>query len=132
VAFLRNLLRVYSWMFETILCLMALAVAGAVVVSGAQTIDIGWLPWMHERLMLIMLLVGIAGLLAVGLAIAGRLRILLFLFSLYTCYLIVSGLFLNQAYSFHGPDDARNGVFLAVGSALAVVGAWPTSTARRR
>jgi hypothetical protein len=132
VVFLRNLLRVYSWIFETILCAMALAVAGAVVVSGAQTIDIGWLPWMRERLMLIMLLLGIAGLLAVALAIAGRLRILLFVFSLYTCYLIVSGLFLNQGYRFHGPEDARNAVFAAVGSALAVVGAWPTSTARRR
>jgi hypothetical protein len=123
---------VYSWIFETTLCALALAVAGAVVVSGAQTVDIGWLPWMRERLMLIMLFLGIAGLLAVCLSIAGRWRILLFLFSIYTCYLIVSGMFLNQGYSFHGPDDARNAVFVAVGSALAVVGAWPSSTARRR
>jgi hypothetical protein len=123
---------VYSWIFETAFCVLALAVAGAVVVTGAQTLDIGWLPWMRERLMLIMLLLGLVGLLAVVLSIAGRWRILLFLFSIYTCYLIVSGMFLNQGYSFHGPDDARNAVLIALGSALAVVGAWPTPTARRR
>ena len=32
MVFLRNVLRFFSWIFETILCVLALAVAGAVVV----------------------------------------------------------------------------------------------------
>jgi uncharacterized membrane protein len=132
VGFLRHVLRVYSWIYETILSAMAIAVAGAVVVSGDQTVDIGWLPWTRGRLLAIMLILGIVGLLSVFLSMTGKLRVLLFLFSIYACYLLVSGLFLNQGYSFHGPDEARNAVLAAVGAALAVVGAWPASIGKRR
>jgi hypothetical protein len=131
VVFLRNVLRVYSWIYETILCFLAIAVAAAVVISGDQNLHIGWLPWRQDRLMAAMLLIGIGGILSVLLAITGKVRILLFLFSLYALYLLVSGLFLNMGYSFTGPVEARNALLVTAGAALAVIGAWPAAINKR-
>jgi hypothetical protein len=132
VVFLRNLLRAFSYIYETVFCLLAIAVAGAVIVSGTEGLRIGWLPWTDKRLMVAMLIIAVVGLLCVFLAMAGKLRILLFFFSLYVLYLLVSGMFMNMSFSFSGPAEARNGVLVAAGAALAVTGAWPMKVRNRR
>lgn len=131
MAFLWNVVRVYSWIYGTIFCLLAIAVAVAVLLSGDQSLRIGWLPWTHEHLLAAMLVLAIVGLVSVGFAVTGRFRILLFLFSLYALYLLVSGLFVNLGYSFTGPEEARNALIVTAGAALAFIGAWPLVKSRR-
>jgi hypothetical protein len=125
-----NVLKVYSWIFQAILCLMAIAVAVAAIVTGSGNLNIPWVIF-HAPQNLFLLGIGLVGLLCVFLAIKGSWRILLFLFSIHTLYMLVKGLFMS-GYSFAGPDDFRNAVILAVAAFFAVVGAWPIGNKSRR
>ncbi len=124
------MLKVYSWIFQAILCLMAIAVAVAAIVTGSGNLNIPWVIF-HAPQNLFLLGIGLVGLLCVFLAIKGSWRILLFLFSIHTLYMLVKGLFMS-GYSFAGPDDFRNAVILAVAAFFAVVGAWPIGNKSRR
>jgi hypothetical protein len=130
VAFLRGVLRVYSWIFEAVLCLAAIAF-GIVGFATGGGIQLGWLPWSGNALLAWTAVIGIVGLLFVVLAIRGKLRILLFLFSLGVLVLLVKGLFLGP-YAFGGLGQAQNGVNLILAAFLAFIGAWPTRGAAAR
>lgn len=129
--FLWNVLRVYSWIFQAILCLMAIAVATAALVTGSGGLDIPWILFPTPQTTWL-IGIGFVGLVCVLLAIKGTWRILLFLFAIHSLYMLVKGLFLSPAYSFAGPDDFRNAVILAIGAFFAVVGAWPVGPKHRR
>jgi hypothetical protein len=131
VSFLIGVLRVYSWVFEALLCLAAIAFGIAGFVTGGG-IALGWLPWSGNALLAWTAAIGILGLLFVLLAVRGRLRILLFLFSLAVAVLLVKGLFLGP-YAFGGPGQAEKAVYLAAAAVVAFVGAWPAggATAKR-
>lgn len=131
MAFFKGFLRVYSWIFETILCLLAIGIATVSLLGGSE-LQIGWLPWTGRALQHYMILVGVLGLILVLLAVAGRLRFLLFLFSLAVLILLVRGLFMS-GYSFPQPDAWKGALLLIMGAILAFIGAWPFwSTARYR
>jgi hypothetical protein len=117
-------------MFQAILCLMAIAVAVAAMVTGSGDLNIPWVAF-HSPQNYFLLGVGLVGLLFVFLAIKGSFRILLFLFSIHTLYMLVKGLFMS-GYSFAGPDDFRNAVILTLAAFFAMVGAWPTRAKIRR
>ncbi len=128
MAFLRGVLRVYSWIFEAILCLMAIAFGLVGFVTGGG-IQLGWLPWSGNAVLAWTAGLGILGLFCVLLAIAGRLRILQFLFSLTVVVLLVRGLFMGS-YVFAGPAQAKNAAYLVAAAFVAFIGAWPDG--RRR
>jgi len=128
--FLWNVLRVYSWIFQAVLCLMAIGVAVAAYVTGSGALDIPWITF-HTPQNNWLIGIGLIGLLCVWLAATGKLRFLLFLFAIHSLYMLVKGLFLSANYSFSGPVEARNAVILTVAAFLAVVGAWPSSPKRR-
>lgn len=136
--FLWNVLRVYSWIFQAVLCLAAIAVAIAAYVTGSGALDIPWVAF-HAPQNNWLIGVGLVGLLCVVLAVKGTLRILLFLFAIHTLYMLVKGLFLSPGYSFSGPTDLHNGIppdfrnaiIMCVAAFLSVVGAWPSSSSRR-
>jgi hypothetical protein len=129
--FLWNVLRVYSWIFQAVLCLMAIAVSIATYVTGSGDLVIPWIALHMTNQAPFLLGLGLVGLLCVLLAATGKLRILLFLFAIHSLYMLVKGLFMS-GYSFAGPDDFRNAVILTVGAFFAVVGAWPAGGSRRR
>jgi hypothetical protein len=129
--FLWNVLRVYSWIFQTVLCLMAIAVSVAAIVTGSSGLAIPWLPFPPSNQTLWLTSLGLIGLLSVFLAITGKLRILLFLFALHSLYSLVKGLFLSPSFSFSGPDQFRQAVLLTIGAFFAVIGAWPAGSKRR-
>jgi hypothetical protein len=133
VAFLRGFLRVYSWIFETILSLMALAMGVVATAIGTKDVQLGWLPWTGKTLLAWLVALGLLGLFCVAFAITGRLRIMLFLFSLVAFILLAKGFF-QGTYSFAGPEQGKNALILVVGAFLAVIGAWPggRATARRK
>jgi hypothetical protein len=128
--FLWNVLRLYSWIFQAVLCLMAIGVAVAAYVTGSGAVNIPWIAF-HTPQNNWLIGIGLFGLLCVWLAATGKLRFLLFLFAIHTLYMLVKGLFLSATYSFSGPVEARNAAILTVAAFFAVVGAWPSSPKRR-
>jgi hypothetical protein len=129
VAFLRGFLRVYSWIFETIISLIAIAAAVAEI-AFAGDVHLGWLPWEGNTLLAWLIVGGLLGLLFVILAIRGKMRVLLFLFSIGVFVLLVKGLFMGP-YAFDGPGPAQRAALLVAGALLAIVGAWPMAEKRR-
>lgn len=130
MSFVRGLLRVYSWIFEGILCLMAIGIGMVTLISSHQNLQIGWLPWTGKALPVWIMALGAIGLLSVLMAIFGTLRILLFLFSLFVLVLLVKGFFYGFGYSFESSAQARNAMVLTCGAFLAAIGAWPTASPR--
>ena len=128
--FLWKLLRVYSWIFQAILSLAAIAVAAAAYITGSGALNIPWIA-LHTPQNSMLIALGVIGLICVILAVKGTLRILLFLFAIHTLYMLVKGLFMS-GYSFAGPNDFRNGVILAVGAFFSMIGAWPSSSSNSR
>ena len=122
-------LRVFSWLFQAVLSLAAIAVATAALVTSSDLV-IPWLPIHGTNQSLFLLGIGIVGLICVVLAVRGTWRILLFLFSIHTLYMLVKGMFLSS-FSFSGPTEFRNGVILAICAFFALIGAWPSSSKRR-
>jgi hypothetical protein len=124
-------LRVYSWVFEAVLCAMAIAVAAVTVLSGDLDLKLGWLPWDAKTITAWLFGFGVLGLLLILLAIAGRLRILLFLLALAVFVLLVKGFFYGLGYSFENAGQARNALILIGGAFVAWLGAWPWGGHRR-
>lgn len=128
---LRNVLRVYSYIFEFVLCLLAIAVSGLTLLGGNETLLLGWLPWSGQKLLTWLLALGFFGLLCVLLAAFGKLRFLLFLFSLAVFVILARGLFFSS-YAFPEPGALKRALMLVAGALLAAIGAWPVARDQRR
>ncbi len=74
---------------------MALAVAAVTLLSGDLDLHLGWLPWDQKNLAAWLIGFGVLGLVLVLLAIAGRLRALLFLFAFVVFILLGKGILLR-------------------------------------
>lgn len=131
MAFVRHVLRGYSYVFEGILSLMAIGVGTLAAFSGNAVLHIAWLPFDDHKMLAWVLGLGITGLLCLLLALLGRLRILLFLFALATTAILIKGLFLGS-YTFAGPADAKNAGYLIAGAVVALVGAIPQMVPTRK
>lgn len=129
--FLRGLLRVYSWIFEALVCLLGIGVSiVSLTVGASDPVKVSWLPWSAGTLPAWLIGLGILGLFFVFLAVIGRLRILLFVFAAGVFGLLAKGLFFG-ATSFENPMEGRNALLAVVGALVAIVGAWPTSPKAR-
>ena len=131
MAVIRWVLRVYSWIFEALLCLVAIAVPAVTLLSGNEELHIGWLPWKEPALETWLISLGVVGLLCVVLAVTGRMRVLLFLFALGIVVLLAKGFFLGFGYSFESSQEAKNALLLLTAAFIAMIGAWPSAPARR-
>jgi hypothetical protein len=125
------LLRVFCYFFHTILSLSLLALGSVAVLSRGQHIKLEMLPWQGIELDHWLVGLGIAGLLSVLLAITGKLRFLLPLWSIYVLGMLVKGLFLSPAVSFDGANDFHNWLWLTAGAALALIGSFTLLNSRR-
>ncbi len=111
---------------------MALAVAAVTVLSGNANLKLGWVAFSADHLTGWLVGFALTGFLCVLLAIAGQLRILLFLFALVVVILLVKGFFYGFGYSFENSGQVKNALILIGGAFVAFLGAWPTSAPRRR
>jgi hypothetical protein len=128
---LRMLLRIYSWIFEALLCLLGIGVAiVSLTVGRTDPVHIDWLPWSAGMLPVWLIGLGFLGLILVFLAMVGRYRFLLFLFAAAVFALLAKGLFFT-ANSFDGPSGGRNSALLVLGAFLAIIGAWPSNSKAR-
>jgi hypothetical protein len=118
------LLRVFCYIFHTILSLALLALGGVAVLSTVKDMKLETLPWQGAQLNNWLIGLGIAGLLCVLLAVMGKLRFLLVLWSIYVLGMLVKGVFLSSAVSFSGREDFHNWLLLIGGAALALIGSF--------
>ena len=91
---LKALLRVYAYVFEGLLALFFLAVAAMALLSNAP-LGLGFLPWKGDALPRWLLGSCVFGLLSLVLALAGKLRVLFFLWSLAVLVMLFRGFFLS-------------------------------------
>ena len=129
LAFVRHVLRGYSYVFEGILSLMAIGVGLLGAFSQNASMHVGWLPFDGPHVVRWLLVSGVVGLLCLVLAMLGRLRILLFLFALVSTLILVKGLFFGS-YTFSGPADAKHAGYLIAGTFVALIGTIPQMVRR--
>ncbi len=129
---LSDFLRVYSYIFETVLCGMGLLLCGFSLTTSNVAIQVPWLPWSGAEQIRWILGLSIAGIASVWLAAIGAVRVLLFLFSGAVVWFLVRGLFLTSQYTFTGRNDARNALVLVFAALVALIGAYPGFGAKRK
>jgi hypothetical protein len=117
-----GLLRVYSYLFALAASLVLIAVSGLAFLSNVHTLNLPMLPWDGRELTWWLFGSGVAGLLAALLAIAGRLRALLLVWTLYAAALLVRG-FVFTPYRFRTQSEFEWAMWLLGASVLAVLGA---------
>jgi hypothetical protein len=111
-----------SYVFHGLLCLILFAISGLAMVTGAQTLQLGMLPWTGSTLLYTLFFGALLGLVTVLLAIKGRLRPLFFVWSLVVTILLLKG-YIFSGYRFV-PGEFRTAMYLIVGSVIALIGAW--------
>lgn len=125
------LLRVFCYLFHTMISVVLLALGGVAISSGAQHMKLEILPWQGPELNHWLIGLGLVGLLSVGLAVTGKLRMLLPLWSVYVLGMLVKGVFLTSSVSFEGPSDFHNWLLMIVSAVLALFGSFTLLGQRR-
>jgi hypothetical protein len=114
------LLRVFSYLYHTILCLFLLGVwLAADPVHAAPRL--AFVPLANEHMLTGILLLSLAGLVSTVLAVTGIFR---FLFPIWTgvvLWFMLSGYFLS-GYTFANADAFRNAVWLTLGALIGFAG----------
>ncbi len=118
----KALLSFLSYLFHGLLCLILIAMSGLAMAAGAQTLQLGMLPWTGPTLLYTLFFGAIFGLMTVIFAIKGILRPLFFVWSLAVTLLLVKGYILS-GYHFM-PGEFRTAIYLIAGSVVALLGAW--------
>jgi hypothetical protein len=125
------LLRVFCYLFHTMISVALLALGVVGVAADAQHMKVQMLPWQGTELTHWLIGLGIVGLLSVFLAFTGKLRFLLPLWSVYVLGMLVKGVFLTPSVSFDGPSDFHNWLWLIGGAVLALIGSFTLLGQRR-
>ncbi|MGO9241573.1 MAG: hypothetical protein ACLQBJ_12250 [Bryobacteraceae bacterium] len=117
------LLRLWSCAFSILLGLFLTALALLIVATNIQNLDMSMLPWWKGGVLTAWLaLLGLAGILAGGLALFNKYKPLLVIFTLAAFVLIVYGFFINMAFRFSGKQGAINAAWFALGALIAFLG----------
>jgi hypothetical protein len=114
------LLRVFSYLFHTILCLYLLGVW--LVAHGIHSVPkLGFVPFSDEQMLTGILALSLAGLISTALAVTGIFRFLFPIWTIVLLWLMVRGYFFS-GYTFAGADAFRSAVLLAIGALVAFLG----------
>jgi hypothetical protein len=117
------IMRVYSYIFHFLLSACLLALSVVTLISGVHSLKLDMLPWKDAQLTYSVLILGVAGLLAVGLAVKGVLRLVFFLWTVAVMVLMVRGYFFGP-YFFGDTGEFFSTLALVLGAVLACAGAW--------
>jgi hypothetical protein len=123
------LLRVFCYLFHTILSLTLIGLGAVAVLSNVTDMKLETLPWQGSELNSRLIVMGAIGLVCVILAAMGKLRFLLALWSIFVLGMLVRGVFFSNV-TFSGPDDFHSWLWLIAGAVVALIGSL-TSPARR-
>jgi hypothetical protein len=108
-------LRLYSYLYHSILCLFLLGLGIIATIGGAHNLSLGMLPWKGAELTHWVLILAISGLVSVLLAVTGVFRYLFPLWCLIVVIMMIRGFFLSP-FAYSGPDQFRAVVWLVVGA----------------
>jgi hypothetical protein len=111
-----------SYVFHGLLCLMLLVMSGLAIIAGAETLQLGMLPWTGPTLLYTVFFGALLGLVTVILAIKGTWRPLFFVWSLVVMVLLLKG-YIFSGYRFI-PGEYHTAMYLIVGSAIGLMGGW--------
>jgi hypothetical protein len=111
-----------SYVFHGLLCLILFAISSLAIAAGAQTLQLGMLPWTGSTLLYTLFLGSLAGMATVVLAIRGRWRPLFFVWNLVVALLLLKGYILS-GYRFR-PGEFGPVMLLIAGSLIALLGSW--------
>ena len=121
---MKAILRIYSYFFDGLLTLLALAISAISLRSGGE-LNLGFLPWTGKPLSYWLLGLALGGLVLLLLAIRDTMRWLYFLWCLGIFVLLFKGMFLSLYRFTGGAVSFKGGVILTVGMLLAAVGSFP-------
>jgi hypothetical protein len=119
---IKALLGFLGLLFHGLFCLALLLLSSLALAAGAQSLQLGMLPWTGTTLLYTLLGGSIAGLVIVVLAARGIFKPVFFGWSLAVLLLLVKG-YIFSSYHF-SPGEFRGAVYLIVGSLIALLGAW--------
>ena len=119
---IKALLSFLSYVFHGLLCLMLLVMSGLAIIAGAETLQLGMLPWTGPTLLYTVFFGALLGLVTVILAIKGTWRPLFFVWSLVVVVLLLKG-YIFSGYRFI-PGEYHTAMYLIVGSAIGLMGGW--------
>lgn len=129
------LLRFFSYLFSLVFGLFVAGISAVLLISGATNYRFDMVPWLKGGTVLYVLLgAGLTGVLAAVLALAGKWKPLLVIFTFVCFALLVYGFFVSPVYRFYSADQAKSVAWLA----FAALGAFAGSlmqyypAARRR
>lgn len=122
MGFVRAFMRFFSLVFHGLLGLSLLGLSLLPLLGGAHNLRLDMLPWTGKALTYWLLGLSLFGLASVVLAIFGKLRPLLFTWSVAVLAMAVRGYYLSP-YQF-SPGEFWQVLGLTFGAFLAVVGAW--------
>ena len=119
---IKALLSFLSYVFHGLLCLMLLVMSGLAIIAGAETLQLGMLPWTGPTLLYTVFFGALLGLVTVILAIKGTWRPLFFVWSVVVMVLLLKG-YIFSGYRFI-PGEYHTAMYLIVGSAIGLMGGW--------
>jgi hypothetical protein len=118
------LLRFYSYLFSLIFGLFIAGIALVLLVTGAKNYRFDMVPWVKgETVLYVLLGAGLAGALAAVLALLGKWKPLLVVFTLASFALLVYGFFVSPVYRFYSADQAKSVAWLSLAALCAFIGA---------
>jgi len=124
------LLRVFCYLFHTILCLALIALGVVAVRSDVTDMKLETLPWQGAELNHWLIIFGAIGLVCVILAVTGKARFLLALWSIFVLGILVRGVFFNPTVTFSGSEDFHNWLWLIGGAGIAFIGSLTSPSTR--
>jgi hypothetical protein len=119
---LKGCLTFLAIVFHGLLALFLLAVSSLALISGSP-LHMEMLPWSGSTLTYVLLGGALVGLIGVFLAIRGKARFLLFLWSLAVLVFLFKG-FLFSGYRFDPTSKSHTALYLTLAAFVSVAGAW--------
>ena len=118
------LLRVYSALFHLVLSLFLFGIGVFGLVTGTGSLKMAMLPWFNgPNLRAWLVGLGLVGALSALLALRGKARGLLLIWSAFALVVVVYGFFVAP-YAFRSRGDAANAGWLCLAAVIALAGAW--------
>lgn len=115
-------LRLFSYVFQLLIALGALAAGTVAAMSDHTTFQFDFLPWSGKELQMWLMGLGVVGVLSVVLAYKGKLKFLFVVWTLLVTGLVARGIFLSP-YTFEGESDFQWALFFLSGVVATVLGA---------
>ena len=120
---MKTLIRFFSYIFHGVLALFLLVSSALVLGDGPLSLHLEAVPWWSgDTLAYIILAAGLVGLAAVALAVAGKLRIVFFIWSLAVLCVVIKG-YVFSGYRF-GEGQGLTVFSVILFSLIALAGAW--------